>query len=103
MSSKVLQLSPQSSTRILRKKIAAQPSWIPAPAPSLDMSLDLSLDIGFLRSWFESEPDLAEADLAKRSAGPPVNWGAISGMALSVAFSLICWAGAIWIVERVWR
>ena len=98
MSSKVLQLSPQSSTRILRKKIAAQPSWIPAPAPSLDMSLDLSLDIGFLRSWFESEPDLAES-----SAGPPVNWGAISGMALSVVFSLICWAGAIWIVARIWR
>jgi hypothetical protein len=98
MSSKILQLSPRSSTRIPRRKIAAQPSWSTAPAPSLDLSLDLSLDMGFLRSWFESESDLAESN-----ACPQVNWGAISGMALSVAFSLMCWAGLVWVVARVWR
>jgi hypothetical protein len=98
LSSKILQLSPRSSTRIPRRKIAAQPSWGAAPAPSLDMSLDLSLDMGFLRSWFESDSDLDD-----NSARPQVNWGAISGMALSVAFSLVCWAGVIWIVGRVGR
>jgi hypothetical protein len=98
MSSKILQLSPRSSTRIPRRKIAAQPSWSAAPAPSLDMSLDLSLDMGFVRSWFESESDLAGS-----SASPQVNWGAISGMALSVGFSLVCWAGVVWIVARAWR
>jgi hypothetical protein len=98
MSSKILQLSPQSSTRIPRsRKIAAQNSWNTAPAAPLDTPLDLSLNIGFLRSWFESESDLVS------SRARPVNWGAISGIALSVAFSLGCWAGAIWIVAHVWR
>ena len=64
------------------------------------MSLDLSLDMGFVRSWFESDSDPAE-NSAESSSGRKVNWGAISGMALSVAFSLVCWAGVIWIVERV--
>jgi hypothetical protein len=98
LSSKILQLSPRSSTRIPRRKIAAQHSWSAVPAPSLDMSLDLSLDMGFVRSWFESESDLAES-----SAERQVNWGAISGMALSVVFSLVCWAGVIWIVAHFWR
>jgi hypothetical protein len=102
LSSKILQLSPRSSTRIPRRKITAQPSWSAAQAPLLDMSLDLSLDMGFVRSWFESDSDPAE-NSAESSSGRKVNWGAISGMALSVAFSLVCWAGVIWIVERVWR
>jgi hypothetical protein len=84
LSSKILQLSPRSSTRIPRRKIAAQPSWGAAPASSLDMSLDLSLDMGFLRSWFESDSDLND-----NSARPQ--------------FSLVCWAGVIWIVGRVGR
>ncbi|HME35888.1 MAG TPA: hypothetical protein VKF84_11665 [Candidatus Sulfotelmatobacter sp.] len=98
MSSKILQLSPQASTQVIRRRIAAQNSWSAAPAPSLDMSLDLSLDIGFLRSWFECESDLAQNTGPRR-----VNWGAISGLALSVAVSVICWAGLAWIVTSVWK
>jgi hypothetical protein len=79
---------------------SAQHSWSAAPAHplgiSLDLPLDLSLDMGFLPAWFESDPDPG-------SGTPRVNWGAISGMALSVAFSVICWAGVAWIVTRVWR
>jgi len=100
MSGKVLQLSPRSSTRLTRKNIATQNSrnsWSTAPAPSLDMSLDRSLDMGFLQSWFESDSDLGQ------SSARPVNWGAISGLALSVGFSVSCWAGVAWIVSRVWR
>lgn len=100
MSSKILQLSPQASTRT-RRKIAAQDCWSAAPARpldiSLDLPLDLSLDMGFLRAWFESESD------PDQSRAEGVNWGAISGMALSVAFSVICWAGVFWAVSRVWR
>src|SRR5208282_4424871 len=55
-------LSPQASTRIPRRRIAAQNSWGAAPAPSRDMSLDLSLDIGFLPSWFESDPDPGQSN-----------------------------------------
>jgi len=100
MSSKILQLSPQASTRT-RRKIAVQDCWCAAPARpleiSLDLPLDLSLDIGFLRAWFESESDPGQNSTHR------VNWGAISGMALSVSFSVICWAGVAWIVTRVWR
>src|SRR5271165_1332278 len=88
MSRKILQLSPQASARVIRRKVAAQSSWSTAPAPSLDMSLDLSLDMGFLRVWFESESDHAHSTVGRR-----VNWGAISGLALSVAFSVSCWVG----------
>jgi len=100
MSSKILQLSPQASTRT-RRKIAVQESWSAAPARpldiSLDLPLDLSLDIGFLRAWFETESDTGQ------SSPDDMNWGAISGMALSLAFSVICWAGVAWMITRVWR
>jgi len=100
MSSKILRLSPQASTRT-RGKIAAQDSWSATPARPFDLSLDppldLSLDMGFLPAWFESDPHPGQS----RPEG--VNWGAISGMALSVAFSVVCWAGVVWILTRVWR
>lgn len=95
MSSKILQLSPQTSTRT-RRRIAPQESWSAASARPLNVSLDLPLDIGFVRAWFESDPD-------GQSGTRSVNWGAISGMALSVTFSVICWVGVAWIVTRVWR
>lgn len=88
MSSKILQLSPQVSTSVIRKRITAQD---PCSAPSTS-----SLDLGFLRSWFEYDSDLDEG-----SRG--INWGAISGLALSIAISASCWAGVVWIVARVWK
>jgi len=50
----------------------------------------------FLQTWFESDGDLED------SAGG-TNWGAIYGLALSVAVSASFWAGVAWIVARVWR
>ena len=98
MSSKILQLSPQASTRILRGKFAAQDTWCAAPSPSHNMSpLDSPLDTGFLQSWFDSDPDPGESSLR------PDNWRAISGLALAIAVSASCWAGVAWIVERAWR
>ena len=94
MSYKVLQLSPQASTRAHRSRIVAHESW---SAPSAT-SLDISLDLGFLRSWLESDSDFDGDGACGR-----INWGAISGLALSIAFSASFWAGVAWIVARVWR
>jgi hypothetical protein len=90
MSYRVLQLSPLSSTRTTRRRIAVQESG--------RVRSELSHDTGFLRSWFECDPDLDQGNIYNR-----INWGAISGLALSVAFSASIWAGVVWIVARIWR
>jgi len=90
MSYRVLQLSPQSSTRFTRRRIAVQDSW---RTPSIN-----GLDIGSLESWFEYDSELGESN-----ADGHTNWGVISGLALSIAFSASFWAGVAWVVGRVWR
>jgi hypothetical protein len=90
MSYRVLQLSPQSSTRIIRRKISVQDSW---RTPSIN-----GLDMGSLRSWFEYDSELGESD-----ADGHTHWGTISGLALSIAFSASFWAGVAWVVLRVWK
>ena len=87
MSGKVWQLSPQTGTRVTAKSVAVD-SWSTSSSSTLDM--------GFLRSWFESDTDCDESHRG-------TNWGAISGLALSVAISASFWAGVIWMVARVWR
>ena len=84
MSYRVLQLSPLSSTRTTRRRIAVQESWIVRSEPLVDT--------GF---WFECDPDFDQGNRTK--------WGALSGLALSVAFSASFWAGVAWIVARAWR
>jgi hypothetical protein len=104
MSSK-MPLSPQASTSIPRRKLAAQfsvrgsvrNSWSAAPASSHNLSPASPLDIGFLRSWFESDPD------SGLSSPRPDPWAVISGLALAAAVSASCWAGVAWILTRVWR
>jgi hypothetical protein len=90
MSYRVLQLSPQSSTRTRRRRINVLESW---KAPSTNV-----LDIGFLGSWFEPDSKLDEHREDIRT-----NWGAISGLALAVVFSAGFWAGVGWFVGRVWK
>jgi hypothetical protein len=90
MSYRVLQLSPLSSTRTTHRRIAVQESWSVRSEPSLDT--------GFLRSWFECDPDFDQGNAYDR-----INWGAISGLALSIAVSASFWAGVVWIVARAWR
>ena len=88
MSYRVLQLSPQPSTRFTRRRNVVQ--------DPLRASSASALETGFLPSWFEYDPDLDEG-----SADARTNWGAISGLALSIAFSATFWAGVVWVVERV--
>ena len=84
MSFRLLLSSPRPSTRIIR--IVAIPQQWCAPSPYADL--------GFFRLWFEDD---------ERTVKNCVNWGAISGLALSLVVSSACWAGLALIVERVWK
>jgi hypothetical protein len=77
MSYKRLQLSPLSSTRVIR--------------PS-------TTSTGFVESWFENSTNRTENPVPHR-----INWGAILGLALSVTVSVGFWGGVVWIVARVWK
>jgi len=79
VSGKVLQLFPPASTRVTG----------PFRPPE---------DMGFLQSWFEGASIRDESDEHRR-----LNWGAIAGLALSVALSATFWVGVVWIVVRIWR
>ena len=79
MSYKISQLFPPVSTRI------SDP-------------LLLSEDMSFLQSWFEGG-SIGDESTERRH----INWGAIAGLALSVALSATFWAGVVWIVAHVWR
>jgi hypothetical protein len=86
MSFRILQLSPPASTRFTRRRVVIRQHW---SAPSAS-----SMEAGFLQTWFESDGDLEDSG---------TNWGAIYGLALSVAVSASFWVGVAWIVARVWR
>lgn len=89
MSYKRLQLSPQSSTQVIR--------------PSTPST-------GFVQSWFEnssfensSKSAESSSNHAEMTAPRGINWGAIFGIAFSVAVSAGFWGGVAWIVARIWK
>ena len=89
MSYKRLQLSPQSSTQVIR--------------PSTPST-------GFVQSWFEnssfehsSKSAESSSNRAENTAPRGINWGAIFGIAFSVAVSAGFWGGVAWIVARIWK
>jgi hypothetical protein len=84
VSSRLLQFSPKPSTRIIR--IVAIPQQWCAPSPYAE--------IGFFKLWFEEDDN---------TVTNCVNWGAISGLALSFTLSGAFWTGLALIVERVWK
>ncbi len=86
MSYKVLQLSPQASTHVIRRSITIEDPWC--------TSATSSREVGFQPSWLEDELDLDER--IDRN-------GLISGLALSAALSASFWAGVALIVTRIWR
>ncbi len=86
MTFKMYQFSPESNSRVIRM-IAIPERW----------STPYSPDLGFLHSWLQDDDD-------SRSEGAPrrqVNWGAISGLALSLTISVTFWAGLAIAVERL--
>ena len=93
MSYKDLQLSPQASTdgiRVIRMRTATQDCW---SAPVSRLLNPGSGDSGSRQTWFDDEYDLIED--SQRAA--------ISGLALSIAFSTMFWTGVALIVTRVLR
>jgi hypothetical protein len=98
MSYKDLQLSPQASTdviRVIRMRTATQDSWNAPVSRLLNPGLlnQGSGDSGSVQTWFDDEYDLIED--SQRAA--------ISGLALSIAFSTMFWAGVALILTRVLR
>jgi hypothetical protein len=85
VSFKLLQFSPQESTRIIR--IQAIPEQWSGPEAC-------SSDIGFLKLWVEDEQTIV---------GKRINWGAISGLALSLAVSAGFWMLVGVTVEKAWK
>ena len=86
MSYKVLQLSPQASTDVIKARTAIRDSW--------NASVTSSREIGLPASWLADESDL-DGERNSRDA--------ISGLALSIAFSASIWSGVALIVARVLR
>ena len=104
MSSKVVQLSPNPSTRAIRLTLIPE-EWMPSLSRDgffADGSLPdgLQREKSFLQSWFERNSGENSPVAGKN---PGINWGAICGMALAVAVSAAFWAGVGLIIERIWK
>jgi len=87
MSLKVLQFPLQGSTRTVRLR-AIPEAWAGHYGYTRDMS--------FLSSWLED-------DSAPERTTRRLNWGAVSGLALSLTISAAFWAGVVLIIERILR
>jgi hypothetical protein len=83
--SKLLPFSPRTGNRVLRMR-AIPDSW--------SGSQLYSPETAFLRNWLEPE---------ERPVPTGVNWGAISGLALSAAISAGCWTGLAILIGRIWK
>jgi len=88
MSFRVLQFPAEGTTRVLRMRVIPE-HW---STPS-----GYSPEISFFQSWFEDD---SRAD--GHNAGK-INWGAISGLALSVVVSASFWAGVGILIARLVR
>jgi hypothetical protein len=86
LSYKVLQLSPQASTDVIKSRTAIPDSW--------NASVTSSREIGLPPSWLADESDLD---------GDRKGHDAISGLALSIAFSASIWSGIVLIIARLLR
>jgi hypothetical protein len=92
LSYKVLQLSPQASTGVIRARTAIQDSMF---QDSWGASVASSREFGFPPSLLEEEAE-AELDRSERN-------DRILGLGLSVAFSASVWTGVALIVTRFLR
>jgi hypothetical protein len=84
----MLQFSPQASTRVIRM------TAIPEPWSTPSKYSKYSSELGFLTSWFETEDAMFRGS---------INWGAVSGLALSIALSAAFWTALAVVVERIWK
>jgi hypothetical protein len=86
MSFKLLQFSPQESTRAVRMKMVPE-RWTEG--------YEYSRGVRFLPAWLENDSD------SLTGTRRHINWGAISGLALSLVISGSFWAGIGFLIARV--
>lgn len=86
MSFKLLQFSPETSTRAIHMR-ATPDRWTSGYA--------YSRDTGFVRSWLEDDSEPSDGN--KRG----MNWGAISGLIISLAISGSFWMGVGYLIARM--
>jgi hypothetical protein len=84
MSFKLLQFSPQTSTRAVRMRMIPE-RWTEG--------YEYSRGVGFLPAWMEDDSNASR----KRQ----INWGALSGLALSFVISGSFWVGVGLLVARI--
>jgi len=84
MSFKLLQFSPQTSTRAVRMRIIPE-RWTEG--------YEYSRGVRFLPAWMEDESD--------RAGTRHINWRALSGLALSFVISGSFWVGIGLLVARL--
>jgi len=89
VSFRILQFPSEGTTRVLRMR-AIPEHW---STPS-----GYSPEIGFLRAWFEDDSPCSGNQSENR-----VNWGAVSGLALSVVLSVTFWTGVGVLIARLVR
>jgi len=66
------------------------------PVPRLwSTSAGYAPDIGFFQAWLEKDT------ISDRHETATPNWGAISGLAISVVISASFWTGAVLLIERL--
>lgn len=87
VSFKILQFPGEGTTRVLRLR-AIPEQW---STPS-----GYSPEVGFFQSWFED-------DSRSGNENDRINWGAVSGLALSVVISVSFWAGLGMLIARFAR
>ena len=87
MSFKLLQFSPEASTRVRMRAVPER--WT--------RSYEYSRGATFLPVWMDVDPD------PSRDAETRINWGAISGLAFSMVVGAGFWVGLGMLVARALR
>jgi hypothetical protein len=90
MSFKLLEFSPQESTRAVRLKMVPE-RWTEG--------YEYSRGVRYLPAWLENDSDSLLAGMT--GTRRRINWAAISGLALSLVISGSFWAGIGFLVARV--
>ena len=86
VSFRILRFPAEGTARVLRMR-AIPEHW---STPS-----GYSPDLGFLQAWFDDDCR------SKNFSVDRINWGAVSGLALSVAVSVSFWAGVDMLIARL--
>jgi hypothetical protein len=94
---KLSKLSPRAGAR-LRIRFDSREFCYPGGLSQELPGKDYLPAMSFLQAWFEND-----STSGRGGKGMRVNWGAVCGMALSLAVSASFWTGVVVMVERIWK